>query len=170
MVLNYYVDGAATMRKINNEYVREAGGWGVICLDENMNEYNRLSGGEKETTNNRMELEAIRRALNHYITEYGENGASVINIYSDSAYCINIFTSWIKGWKARGWKKADKKPIENLDLIKQIDYTLSDIESLTFSTVNFIKVKGHDDVYWNNEADKLAVAAKEKIANDDATS
>ena len=166
MIINYYVDGAATMRKVNNEYVREAGGWGVICLDENMKEYNRLSGGEKETTNNRMELEAIRRALNHYITVYGENGANIINIYSDSAYCINIFTSWIKGWKARGWKKADKKPIENLDLIKQIDYTLSNIESLTFSSVNFIKVKGHDNVFWNNEADKLAVAAKEKIANE----
>lgn len=166
MTLIFYTDGAATMRKINGEYVREAGGWGVICLDENMKEINRLSGGEKETTNNRMELEAIRRALNHYMTKYSKESANdTITIYSDSAYCINIFTQWIKGWEARGWKKADKKPIENLDLIKQIYYTIEDIENISFSTVNFVKVKGHDNVYWNNEADKLAVSAKEAIAN-----
>lgn len=168
MNFNYYTDGAATMRKVNGEYVREAGGWGVICLDENMKEYNRLSGGEKETTNNRMELMAIWNALNlaEYETRF-EKGPCTVNIYSDSAYCINIFTQWIKGWIARGWKKADKKPIENLLLIQQIWDKMNQVAPEgSFNSVNFIKVKGHDDVYWNNEADKLAVAAKEKIANE----
>lgn len=166
MKLNYYTDGAATMKKDSEgNYLRQAGGWGVICLNEKMEEVQRLSGGEEETTNNRMELMAIWNALN--LAEYGTRnvkGPIIINIYSDSAYCVNIFTQWIKGWISRGWKKADKKPIENLTLIQQIWNKINQIAGEdSFNTINFIKVKGHDDVYWNNEADKLAVAAKEEI-------
>ena len=75
----------------------------------------KLYQGYKNTTNNRMELMAIWNALN--LAEYGTRnvkGPIIINIYSDSAYCVNIFTQWIKGWISRGWKKADKKPIENV--------------------------------------------------------
>lgn len=165
MTLNYFTDGAATMRKINDEYVREAGGWAFICLDKDMKEKRRLNGEEAETTNNRMELMAIFKALSdaEYEQDLSNNENITVNIYSDSAYCINIFTQWIKGWEARGWKKADKKPIENLELIQSIWSKIKQIELNEFSTVNFIKVKGHDNVYWNEQVDKYAVAAKESI-------
>ena len=163
MILNYFTDGAATMRKINNEYVREAGGWAFICLDGDMKERNRLNGNEAMTTNNRMELMAIFMALNDAEYEQRNSGNITVNIFSDSAYCINIFTQWIKGWEARGWKKADKKPIENLDLIQEIWFKIRQIEALPFCSVNFIKVKGHNNVYWNEQADKHAVAAKESL-------
>lgn len=172
MILNYYCDGAATMKKDSKgNYIREAGGWAFICLNRDMKEICRCNGGEDNTTNNRMELMAIFSALND--AEYAQRGlflndedtAIAINIYSDSAYCINIFTQWIKGWESRGWKKSDKKPIENLDLILAIWHKIKDIEYDSFSSVNFIKVKGHDNVYWNEEADKFAVAAKRDIQN-----
>ena len=164
MIRNYYTDGAATMRKIDGEYVREAGGWAFILLDENMKELNRLNGGEEATTNNRMELMAIFMALNdaEYEARFNEE-PTIVNIYSDSAYCINIFTQWIEGWIKRGWKKADKKPIENLDLIQRIWSKMNEITAHSFNTITFIKVKGHDNVHWNEEADKFAVAAKEAI-------
>lgn len=163
MIRNYYTDGAATMRKIDGEYVREAGGWAFICLNEEMKEINRVNGGEEATTNNRMELMAIYMALNDAEYDQRENGTITVNIYSDSAYCVNIFTQWIEGWRKRGWKKADKKPIENLELIQNIWRKMEQIKIDDFSTINFIKVKGHNDVHWNEEADKFAVAAKEAI-------
>ena len=167
MIFNYWTDGAATMRKDENgNYIRETGGWAFALIDENNKEIQfSTSGGELQTTNQRMELEAIRRSLNHYMIHYiTEKCSDTINIYSDSAYCINIFTQWIKGWVAKGWRRGKNQPIENLDLIQDIWATIRGIEDNTFSTVNFIKVKGHSgEKDWNDYVNKLAVETKLKI-------
>ena len=156
-----YTDGAATMRKIDGEYVREAGGWGYVILqngEEIMSDY----GGLSQTTNNAMELTAILNALRKYLS-FGYNGQEV-RIYSDSAYCIGIFTQWINGWKVNDWTRGKKhEPIENVGIIKEIDNVLEQIER-RFCTINWVKVKGHNGNEWNEYVDKLAVKGKLECA------
>lgn len=157
-----YTDGAATMRKVNGEYVREAGGWGYVILDGNDNEFMSAYGGENMTTNNAMELTAIRNGLRRFLT-FGETGKTVA-VYSDSAYCVNIFTSWINGWKANGWTRGKKhEPIENVEIIKEIDTILEGIKR-RFCSVEFVKVRGHAGDKWNEVCDKLAVRGKTEDA------
>lgn len=161
MVYNYYTDGAASMKKINGEYLREAGGWAFALVTEN----NKLSyedyGRENETTNNRMELMAILQSLAHYYAIYNSKEKNnIINIYSDSAYCVNIYTNWIKAWESNGWRRGKKKePIENVELIKSTWELIKKIEKNS-NSVNFIKVKGHSNNNWNNYVDELAIKIK----------
>ena len=153
-----YTDGAATMRKVNGEYVREAGGWGYAILDENDEEVMTAYGGENMTTNNAMELTAIRNGLRKFLS-FGYTGKTV-EVYSDSAYCINIFTSWINSWKANGWSRGKKhEPIENVEIIKDIDTFLENFMR-RFCSVEFVKVRGHAGDKWNEVCDKLAVKGK----------
>lgn len=153
-----YCDGAATMRKINGEYVREAGGWGYVILDKDDNEIIAAYGGENISSNNAMELTAIRNSLRKFLS-FGYTGKTV-KIHSDSAYCINIFTSWIAGWKANGWTRGKKhEPIENVEIIKEIDTIFEDIKK-QFCSIEFIKVRGHAGDKWNEVCDKLAVRGK----------
>lgn len=123
-----------------------AGGWGAVLLfGEHRKE---LSGGEENTTNNRMELTAVIMGLSQlkYPCE--------VDIYSDSAYVVNAFTqNWLAGWEAGNWKKSDNKPVLNADLWQTL---------LTLTrkhTVRFCKVKGHSDNELNNRCDALARAA-----------
>lgn len=122
------------------------GGWGCVLLyGEHRKE---LSGGEKETTNNRMELTAAIRALEAL------NAPCKVELYSDSAYLVNAFEQgWLKNWIRRGWVKADKKPVENVDLWKRI------LELIGIHEVMFHKVKGHASNKENNRCDELATAA-----------
>lgn len=153
-----YSDGAATMRKVNDEYVREAGGFAFVMLDENEEVIMSAYGGVPETTNNRMELQAINRALRKLV--FMKIAGEKVEVYSDSAYCIGIFTSWIKSWKANGWTRGKKhEPIENVDIIKEIDESIS-ILNKNFCEVEFIKVKGHANVKWNEYVDRCAVQGK----------
>lgn len=163
--LMYFTDGAATMKKENGKYVRCAGGWGWILLDEaGENIIAEDSGGLKSTTNNEMELMAIREALLHACREAKQ--CDMVYIHSDSAYCINIFTQWIKGWQANGWTRGKKhEPIENLELIKEIwDIVTYSLEN-SFIGVRWVKVKGHSTNKFNNYVDNLAVTAKMSQAN-----
>ena len=120
------------------------GGWGVVLIyNGNIKE---LSGYEKLTTNNRMELlAAIKglKALKH---------SCYVNLYSDSAYLINAFNSnWVEGWKKNGWTRGKKKEeVKNTDLWMELD-SLSNIHK-----VKWIKVKGHSDNKYNNRCDELA--------------
>ena len=94
------------------------GGWGIVVIADGVAK--QLSGGEEMTTNNRMELMAAITALTvvHNTPDFA--GAHVtVNI--DSQYVKNGITSWIKSWKAKGWKTADKKPVKNQDLWVQLD-------------------------------------------------
>jgi ribonuclease HI len=127
------------------------GGWGaVLILGEHMKE---LSGGEVDTTNNRMELLAAIRALEAL------KRPCRVTLYSDSAYLVNAFEKrWIDGWQRNGWKNSQKKPVENQDLWLHL------IALTSIHNVGFVKVKGHADNQWNNRCDQLAVAARENIA------
>ena len=125
------------------------GGWGAIL------EYGphrvELSGGEKSTTNNRMELTAVIQALS-LLKE-----PCIVDLWSDSKYVIDgLEKGWAKGWKARGWKKADKKPALNPDLWDRL-LTLTDIHSLRYHWV-----KGHAENEFNNRCDELAVSESQK--------
>lgn len=153
-----YCDGATTMKKQGNNYLRGPGGWGYVILDENDEEVMTTYGGENISSNNAMELTAIRNGLRKFLS-FGYTGKTV-EVYSDSAYCINIFTSWINGWKVNGWTRGKKhEPIENVEIIKEIDTILENIKR-HFCSVEFVKVRGHAGDKWNEVCDKLAVRGK----------
>lgn len=150
--MKIYCDGAATMKKIGDEYQRQAGGWAWAEFSEDGECVVSNSGNEPNTTNNRMELMAVYQALVHY------NGQKNIILHCDSAYVINIFTNWITNWERNNWTRGKKhEPIENIDLIKDI-YNL-----IKNNMVTFVKVSGHSSDSCNNFVDQLAVVAKQKL-------
>ena len=118
------------------------GGWGAILIFGRHRK--ELSGGEKQTTNNRMELMAVIRG----IEALKENCR--VNIHTDSTYVMKGMTEWIGNWKRGGWKTAAKKPVKNEDLWRQLD------EVLTSHHVKWRWVKGHSGVPGNERADELA--------------
>lgn len=105
-----------------------------------------LCGGEFDTTNNRMELMAAIRALEAIKPNY--KGA--VTLWTDSTYVLKGITEWIHGWKKRGWKKGDKKPVINKDLWQQLD-ALNAAHDIDWKWV-----KGHAGVDGNERADELA--------------
>lgn len=122
------------------------GGWGVVVLYNG--EARQLSGGEKNTTNNRMELTAAINALSIMKnTPEFKNFQITLNI--DSQYVKNGITVWIKNWKLKGWKTADKKPVKNQDLWILLDELNSSLN------VNWNWVKGHAGIQYNEICDQL---------------
>ena len=118
------------------------GGWGAwISMGEQSKE---LCGGEPVTTNNRMELTAVIRALQAL------KRACHVRIYTDSVYVQKGMTEWIDGWKKRGWRTADKKPVKNDDLWQALDAIAQQ------HTVEWLWVKGHAGDPGNERADALA--------------
>lgn len=132
-----------------------AGGWGAVLL---YGEHRReLSGGDRMTTNNRMELSAVIEGLKRL------KFPCRVDIYSDSAYTVNGFLEgWVYGWERNGWKKADKKPVLNDDLWREL-LSLTRIHQVTFH-----KVKGHADNELNNRCDELARAAIDAVREENA--
>lgn len=126
------------------------GGWGAILMyGEHRKE---LSGGEKLTTNNRMELTASIEALKAL------KEPCKVKLYSDSAYLVNGFRQgWIDNWQRNGWRNSRNEPVENQDLWKRL------LELLERHSVEFIKVKGHSDNEWNNRCDELAREAIQRL-------
>lgn len=121
------------------------GGWGTILCYGNAEK--ELSGGEPQTTNNRMELMAVINGL------AALKEPCDVTIQSDSRYVVDgIEKGWARSWKRNGWRKADKKPALNADLWEKL-LTLLDIH-----TVNFIWIKGHAGHPENERCDQLAVA------------
>ncbi|MFN7389784.1 ribonuclease HI [Brevundimonas sp.] len=118
------------------------GGWGAIL--QSGGKTKELRGGERLTTNNRMELTAAIMALETL------NRPCRVDLHTDSKYVMDGITSWIHGWKARGWKTADKKPVKNDDLWKRLDAARARHE------VNWHWVKGHAGHELNERADALA--------------
>lgn len=158
MAILLYTDGAATMRKENGEYVREAGGWAFAEVDCNSNILYSTNGHFDKSTNNECELTAIYEAIAYGIKKNMDGGtAEDLVVYSDSAYCINIFTQWAKNWEQNGWTRGRKhEKIENLEIIKKT------WELVKNNTIVFVKVKGHSTNKINNFVDKLAVEGKQK--------
>ena len=128
------------------------GGWCAILLYGGKEKV--LAGGEKETTNNRMEVYAEIAGLSALKEKCN------VNLYSDSAYLVNaIEQHWLDNWKRNAWRTADKKPVKNQDLWQQLS------ELMGQHNVTFIKVKGHADNEYNNRCDKTARAEIAKIAD-----
>lgn len=99
-----------------------------------------------------MEMSALLWALKHYGgEEHRDNGFLIPIVYSDSMYCVNSFTNWIRGWKANGWVRAGNKPLENLDLIKEWDRLCGEGYK-----IDLRYIKGHNGEVWNEIADRLA--------------
>lgn len=125
------------------------GGWGVLIqLDDKNIE---LSGGDNETTNNRMELMAAIIALEEINKDYK------INLYTDSNYVKDGITSWISNWKKNSWKTANKKDVKNKDLWIRLD------SAIKGKDISWIWVKGHAGNAGNEQADHLARTALEKL-------
>jgi ribonuclease HI len=123
------------------------GGWGALLrFGEHEKE---LSGGEFETTNNRMELMAAIEALNALTQK------CMVELYTDSQYVKGGMTGWIHGWKKNGWKTASKKPVKNAELWQALD------EAVSRHTVNWHWVKGHAGHPENERADELARSGME---------
>lgn len=118
------------------------GGWGALLI------YNaterELKGGEALTTNNRMELMAAIMALETL------KRPCTVDLFTDSQYVRQGITSWMQGWKARGWKTADRKPVKNEDLWRRLD------EARNRHDVSWHWVKGHADDPLNHRVDALA--------------
>ena len=121
------------------------GGWGAIL--RYMGHEKEISGGEMETTNNRMELTAVIRGLSML------KEPCSVRLTSDSKYVIDAVTKgWVYGWQRNGWRKADKKPALNVDLWEQL------LPLLERHQVEFVWVKGHQGHPENERCDQLAVS------------
>lgn len=125
------------------------GGWGAVLTCDTKEK--ELSGGERNTTNQRMELTAAVAALSAL------KRPCEVELYSDSAYLINGFRQgWLVNWQKNGWLNSKKQPVENQDLWKEL-LRLSQIHK-----VEWMKVKGHCGVEYNERCDQLARAAVPK--------
>ena len=126
------------------------GGWGAIL--EFQGTEKELSGGEKSTTNNRMELTAVIEGLSAL------KEPCIVELFSDSKYVIDgLSKGWAVSWRKNGWKKADKKPALNPDLWEKL-LTLTEMHQ-----VHYHWVKGHADNPKNNRCDQMAVAESKKF-------
>ena len=140
--IEIYTDGACSFNP-------GPGGWGAILIYNGVEK--KISGGEQNTTNNRMELLAVINALLCLKEKCS------VKIYSDSAYVVNAYLQkWVDNWKANGWKKQNKQ-VKNVELWQQLDNLVQS------NLVEFIKVNGHSDNAYNNECDKMARAEVDKI-------
>lgn len=135
------------------------GGWGaVIAMEKEVGsmEYGKtqiieLGGGEKNTTNNRMELMAVIQGLRKGA------GDSNIQVYTDSSYVINGITKWIKGWKRNGWKTKTKDDVLNKDLWMELDESVNEIQSAGGKII-WEYVGGHVGIVGNERCDHIATA------------
>ncbi len=121
------------------------GGWGATL--ESGEHFRELSGAEADTTNNRMELTAVIRALEAL------KRRAVVTVHTDSEYVRRGITEWLPNWKARDWKTTDRKPVKNRDLWERLD------ELAVGHDIDWRWVKGHSGVPGNERVDALATAA-----------
>lgn len=129
------------------------GGWACVLMYKNNQK--QISGSEKLTTNNRMELTAVIEGLKLLKEKCS------VEIYSDSAYVVNaINKDWLTQWQLRGWKTSNKEDVLNKDLWEQL------LTILSKHKTTFIKVKGHSDNEYNNLCDQLAVEEVKKLKNE----
>jgi len=134
-VVEVYADGACKGNP-------GAGGWGVLLVCGEQTK--ELFGGEPRTTNNRMELTAVIRAIEAL------KRSVRVRIHTDSQYVQKGITIWIHDWKKRGWRTADKKPVKNVDLWRRLDELAAQHE------IEWMWIKGHAGHPGNERADALA--------------
>lgn len=127
------------------------GGWAFVLRHPVSGAEREESGAEMETTNNRMELQAVIEGLKLL------KKPSSIDLFSDSKYVLNGLEEWLDSWKKRGWKTAAKAPVKNEDLWRALD----DLRAA--HQIRFHWIKGHNEHPINERCDKLAVAAREAL-------
>jgi len=141
--LSIYTDGACSGNP-------GPGGWGAVLLYGSKKK--ELSGGEAETTNNRMELQGVISALEAL------KEPCAVELYTDSQYIVNAINQrWVYKWRANGWMRTKKDPAKNPDLWERL------LGLLETHQVSFHWVKGHADNPYNNRCDELAVAESQKF-------
>ena len=122
------------------------GGWGAVLIYNGTEK--EMSGGDPDTTNNRMEVTAAIKGLSALKEK------CAVRLFSDSAYLVNaVEKGWLAGWRRGRWTTADGKPVKNRDLWEALS------ELIAYHEVTFVKVKGHADNVNNNRCDALARAA-----------
>ena len=142
MEVNIYTDGAC----VGNP---GPGGWAAIIISKNKKK--QLFGGEKLTTNNRMELTAAIKAL-EYCSQQDEKLLTLrqFKVYTDSIYLKEGITVWINTWEKNNWKTADKKNVKNVDLWKKLK------KLAKTNSIEWLWIKGHSGNPMNDLVDKLA--------------
>lgn len=125
------------------------GGWGVVLRHEDSEK--TLRGGERQTTNNRMELRAVIQGLGAL------REPCQVTIISDSTYVLNGVTKWMKNWKQKGWRTSSNKPVRNVDLWQELDTAIGEHQ------INWQWVRGHSGHLDNERADQLANEATDEI-------
>lgn len=142
--VNIYTDGACSGNP-------GPGGWGAVLVYHGIEK--ELCGGERETTNNRMELTAVISALSA-LKEPCE-----VELCSDSKYVLDALTKgWAESWQKNGWRKADKKPALNADLWQVL------LELVQKHKMTYVWVKGHEGHEYNERCDRMAVAESQRFA------
>lgn len=127
------------------------GGWAYILRHPATGKEIERHGGDAATTNNRMELMAVIEGL------AALKSPSIVELYSDSQYVVNGLKEWMDGWKKKGWIKADRKPVLNVEMWKKLD------ELRQMHELRLHWVRGHNNHEENERVDRLAVAAIEQF-------
>lgn len=147
MNIELYTDGGCR----GNQSDDNIGAWGAYMTYGKYS--NHISGGAINTTNNIMELRGCIEGLK----AIHKKNIPVI-VYLDSAYVLNGITSWIKKWRANGWKTSKNQPVQNAQLWIELDNIVSQ-----FTNIQWVKVKGHSDNYGNIQADRLCNEEMDKM-------
>lgn len=140
--IEIYTDGACLGNPGN-------GGYGAILMYKGHKK--EISGGEKDTTNNRMEMRAAIEALRSL------KKSSQVVIYTDSKYVMDGITSWINSWKKNNWRTANRKPVKNADLWQDLDVEVAKHK------IHWVWVKGHSGNHYNELVDELARKAAQEV-------
>ena len=146
-VIKLYTDGGCRGNQSDNNI----GAWGAYMVYGDVSK--EIKGREINTTNNIMELKGCIEGLKAI-----KNKTLPVEVYLDSAYVLNGITNWIEGWKKKGWRTANKKPVLNKELWIELDS-----ERNKFNNIEFIKVKGHAGNEGNEIADRLCNEAMDEI-------
>ena len=128
------------------------GGWAFILEHPSSGKSIERGGGERDTTNNRMELSAVIEGLDALTRP------SVVHLHSDSQYVLKGLREWLDGWIAKGWKTASKRPVKNRDLWERLATLRTEHE------IHFHWIKGHAGHPQNERADELAVMHRDAVA------
>lgn len=152
MTYEIYCDGSTK----GNGKENSVGAWAWL-VHEGGNIFKKECQAETNTTNQRMELTAAAEALDYVITEVAVPSDKVL-VYTDSAYLHNCYSQkWYKNWEINGWKNSKKQPVANQDLWERL------IKYFEMPEVEFIKVKGHAGVKYNEIVDDLAQTAAARL-------
>ena len=152
MTYSIYTDGACSGNP-------GPGGWAAVVIDDTNCPIYEITGNEKDTTNNRMELQGFLAALTWCCAKTDQNDAVII--YTDSAYIYNCFKDkWYNKWIEKGWKNASNQSVANKDLWQAIIFHWI---GPMYNYITICKVTGHSGNEWNEYADKLAVQARKSL-------